>query len=185
MDVIYATLSHTNSSSKIGQDYCFADTYVNLTQPLSLEKKGISLVDIEGFATPRQKTLVPGGGAAAVALDIDHDKTFYLCCDFVEPSTLHLDNSDTVAKFPILRRISLDKPCTVVAPINRGGVVQHQSRAASCVKETYAKLLFLPSSRNVVETFRLYLIDGQGNPISFEKFDLKCTLLATNFGRHG
>lgn len=155
MNVIYATLSEDNSVA-VGDEVSQCDTYINIPQPLNLREKAICLTDIEGYVTP----LIKG-----------EEKSFYLCSDFVEPSMLQLKGTETVGMFPIIRRITFDKNGKVKIP-------NGQEVDASIINEHFGKYLFLPCSRNRVPSFRLYLINGQGDVVSFKNFALRCTLLS-------
>jgi len=157
MNILYCTLSHHNSVL-IGDDTVYADTYINLSQPLNLTANGVALVDIEGYAAP----------------PVEKGQSYYLCCDFIEPSILH-DENDTIGMYPILRRITFNQ--------NRLTNIDGQVQPSSAIHEIFGKLIFIPCSRNSVPTFRLYLIDSQGNGVSFKNFELKCTLLCIPYNK--
>ncbi len=149
----YVTLSDRNSV--VGpQDSRFVDTYIDV--PFPLRNTAVTLVDVEGYIVPRE----------------NQDKSFYLCCDFLEDSMMQLDDDDNakVGLFPILRRITFDQRRIVE--------IQNQQMNASGISESFNNLIFVPCSRHEAHTFRLYLIDGKGQLASFTNFLLKCTLLA-------
>lgn len=118
------------------------DTTIELPQTLNLTHKGVALMDISGYYSPQ----LP-------------DRSFYLCCDFIEPSILQGNSS--INLYPVLRSLFF----------NKSGKGIHR------IRENYTKLLFLPCNRDEVQLIRLYLIDDQGNLASFEDCHLKCTLL--------
>lgn len=150
-NAIFVTLSNENSALMGPDNTYFADTYVNIPNAWILHNTAIALLDVEGYIVPR----------------FENKKSFYLCADFVENSMIQLDN-DQVGMFPVLRRLTLDK-----TRIKVDNVVTN----ASGIQETFSQLIYIPCSRQEVFTFRLYLIDTQGEMVSFDNFTLRCTLL--------
>ena len=85
-------------------------------------------------------------------------KRYYLCCDFVETSILQGTNSINV--YPILRMIR-----------------SNQGANMDTIRENFQKLIYINCNRADVSNVRLYLIDEDGNLPSFDRCELKCTLL--------
>jgi hypothetical protein len=157
MNVLYSSLE---------QNCC--DTVISLPSPLQLEGKGVALVDVNGWV-PR---LAPA---------INENRTYYLCCDFIQPSLLQLEDG-RAAYFPILRRITFSKKKRIQPRPSKPNE-QVSPIYVSTIDVAYTKLLFHPVSRNEVQNFRLYLIDDMGRIPSFGTSNLKCTLVCIEYNR--
>ena len=137
------------------------ETQLNLPHAINLSGcRGIQLLDVHGYVHPR--------------FDSHEEQHYYLCCDFVADSMLQLNNG-SVRLFPILRRITISKKMRTSIPDYQNGIDVPVSR----ICEQYPQPLFIPLSRTDIESFRMYLIDGNGKIPSFTHFSLKCSLLPT------
>jgi len=174
MNVIYTsfdeksaarTYHHHHDSADDGGDDPMSepvacDCTIQLPQQLELNGcVGIGLLDIHGVIHPRLKNY-----------DQQH---YYVCCDFVSDSYLQL-NDGTVEKYPILRRISFSKKQRVSIGDD---VRTPDGVAVSQICEQFDRLVYIPISRSSIDSFRLYLIDGNGKIPSFQRFHLKCALV--------
>ena len=132
------------------------DTHIDLPLTLDLKNKGVALMEIAGFYTPRQS-----------------DKHLYLCCDFIQSSVLQ--GGSRINLHPILHHVTF-----------KSGKKRDGSDALTDkIAESYSKLIFLPCNRDDVSDIRLYLVDDQGNSPSFKECHLKCTLLITSQKKYG
>lgn len=102
---------------------------------------------------------------------ITHER-FYICCDIVKESPLQILNQE-IRYFPILRPVHLSGNCSHSTTTGTTNVTQSDA----CLNTTYSFPYFIAARRTEVESFRLYLIDAQGNIPSFNNFQLKCTLV--------
>lgn len=110
----------------------------------------IGLANIDVYLTPRNQNY----------------QVYYLCCDFVDNSSIHVANN-SVQQFPVLQRLNIDERTRM------------NGQSYSALKENYPCPLMIASRRNEVENFRLYLVDSTGQIPSFNDYQLRCTLVCS------
>jgi len=170
MNNIYVAFSHKTATTlaeegKEGPGKYTCDTTVTLPYPINLHGKGVALVEIDAYVYPQ--------------LNKGDDSCYYLCCDFVKPSIVQLEDGST-GMFPVVRRVMFNhKRKLEMEAVDGVRVAFRVSKA----EEIFSKLIFQPTSREDIDSFRLYLMDGRGCVVSVDAFDLKCSLLAIPY--HG